>query len=105
MPRRVGHNSEESRYEIYLDEKLAGFAKYRVKAGRVEAGKDSGQEVWVFDSTEVDPDKRGQGLASTLLDETFVDVRSKGVKVKAVCPFVVAWFESNPDYRDLLEDQ
>lgn len=100
MARKVGHNGEESRYEIYLDDELAGFAKYRV-----ETGGHSGQEVWAFDVTEVDPDKRGQGLATTLLDETFEDVRSKGVKVEAVCPFVVSWFENNPAYQDLLEDQ
>jgi predicted GNAT family acetyltransferase len=52
--------------------------------------------------TEVDPDRRGQGIADAMVRAVFDDIRSKGnLSVVAACPFVVEWLERNPDDRDL----
>lgn len=92
------HRPDKQRFEVLIDDQVAGFAHYRV-----HQPSDSARSVWVFDSAEVDPKFRGRGVASALLKATFDEVRGHNVKVRPTCPFVVAWFDSNPDYQDLLD--
>src|SRR2546427_805944 len=51
----VVHQPEQSRYELHVDGRLAGFVRYRPHADHVE-----------FLHTEVDPEFEGQGLGNRL---------------------------------------
>jgi predicted GNAT family acetyltransferase len=80
-----------SRYEITVDGVRAGFAAYRDRAGRR-----------VFTHTEIDPRFEGQGLGSRLVRAALDDVRSRGMTILPLCPFVRAWLDKHDGYADLV---
>ena len=55
----------------------------------------------VFTHTEVLPAHEGEGVGSTLVRHALDDVRSRGLKALAVCPFVLGWIRRHPEYADL----
>ncbi|MGY1604323.1 GNAT family N-acetyltransferase [Geodermatophilus sp. SYSU D00815] len=82
---------EEHRYEIREGDRVLGIAAYRRRG-----------DVLVFTHTEVDPQEGRSGLGSTLVRGALDDVRARGGKVVALCPFVRGWIERHPDYADLV---
>lgn len=88
----VRDHREESRFEVEVDGRLAGFSAYELSDG-----------VITFTHTEVDDAFEGQGVGSTLVREALDRVRAEGgLRVRPLCPFVRAWIEQHPDYQDLL---
>lgn len=88
----VRDNPDQSRYEIYVDDQLAGFGDYKLSPGRI-----------AFTHTEVFDSFSGQGLARTLVDEELADVRRRGLAVLPFCPYVRKVIAKNPDqYLDLV---
>ncbi len=87
----VVHNPSESRYEIYVDDQLAGFTSYR-----------DTPEARDFVHTEIGDAYEGQGLGGQLARGALDDVRAGGGKVIATCPFIKGWIEKHEDYQDLL---
>jgi len=83
-----------SRYEARSGDALAGFSQYE--------RSDDGEPVFVFTHTEVDPAFEGQGVGGTLVRGALDDVRRRGARIVAACPFVRAWVERHPDYQDLV---
>lgn len=88
---QVRDNPGESRYEASRDGGLAGFAEYRLDG-----------ETITFFHTQVEPAFEGQGIASALVRSALDDVRARGLRVVAECPFVRGWIEKHPDYADLV---
>jgi predicted GNAT family acetyltransferase len=88
---QVVDDRADSRYVALWGESVAGFAEYTLKP-----------DVIVFTHTEVDPAFEGRGIAGVLVRTALDDVRSRGLRVVAVCPYVKAWIARNPDYQDLL---
>ncbi|KOX10247.1 GNAT family N-acetyltransferase [Nocardiopsis sp. NRRL B-16309] len=82
---------ERRRYEITADGKVAGFAEYILTDGLV-----------TFTHTEVDPAFEGRGLGGALVRAALDDVRSRGLKVLPLCPFVKGWIQRHRDYADLV---
>lgn len=81
----VTRDDGEERYEIRVDDVLAGFTEFRVDArGR-----------YVFPHTEVDPAFRGRGLAGILIGGAMTDAAARGETVVPVCPSVVKYLESH----------
>ena len=61
----------------------------------------SGKELTVY-HTEVDPKAEGKGLAKKMLTAMVEHVRKNGMKVKPLCPFVLAQFKRHPnEYADI----
>ena len=90
MADRVVDVPERQRYEIWRDDRLAGFAAYQ-----------KAQRLIVFTHTEVDREFEGQGLGGILVRGALDDVRRQGVPVLPLCPFVQQWMARHPDYADL----
>ena len=86
----VINNEADHRFEIRLAEQLA-IADYRT------AG-----DVITFTHTEVPKEFEGQGVGSALIRGALDQVRSRGLKVKPLCPFVGWFITQNPEYKDLL---
>jgi predicted GNAT family acetyltransferase len=93
MTTRVTANDEEDRYEIYVDDVLAGYTRFTVDG-----------DVATFPHTEIGSEFEGQGLAKLLIREALDDVRARGLHVIARCPFVRDFIEKNPEYQDLLAE-
>ncbi|SEF78697.1 hypothetical protein SAMN04489712_10233 [Thermomonospora echinospora] len=91
MSKEISDNTGQSRYEIRVDGRLAGFAQYRQRNGAV-----------VFTHTEVDDEYEGQGVGSALVRGALDDVRSRGAQVVPLCPFVKSYIERHPEYQDLV---
>jgi len=87
----VVHQPEQSRYELHVDGRLAGFVRYRPHADHVE-----------FLHTEVDPEFEGQGLGSRLAAGALDDVRASGGRATATCPFIAAYVKRHPEYEDVI---
>lgn len=87
----VTANDAARRYEITVDGAAAGFTQYRLHG-----------DVATFLHTEIDRAFEGHGLASQLIRQALDDVRTRGWRVVAICPFVKAFIEKHADYQDLL---
>jgi uncharacterized protein len=89
---RVTDNPRASRYELWLGATRAGLIEYRSKPG-----------VVFLVHTEVDPAFAGQGLGERLVAGALEDLRSRGLKLVPLCPFVRAYLRRHPDQADLVE--
>ncbi len=87
----VVHNPDESRYEIHVDGKVAGFTRYRETP-----------DAWEFFHTEIDDAYEGHGLGGQLARGALDDVRAHGHQVIATCPFIKGWIAKHEEYQDLL---
>jgi uncharacterized protein len=87
----VRDNPEETRYEIVIDDDVAGFVVYR-RMG----------EAVALVHTEVEPALEGEGVGSELVRATLDDLRTRGERIRPVCPFVSAYIDRHPEYRDLV---
>jgi uncharacterized protein len=88
---RVVDNPDELQYELWLGQTRAGFLAYRREPGTV-----------VLIHTDVDPAYEGQGLGSRLVAGAIADVRSRGLKLVPLCPFVARYLRRHPEHQDLV---
>jgi predicted GNAT family acetyltransferase len=91
MSHKVIHNPDDNRYEIHVDGILAGFTQ------ALENG-----DVVTFPHTEVFDQFEGQGLASELVTGALDDIRVRGKRIVATCPYVARFVDKHADYQDLL---
>jgi uncharacterized protein len=54
-----------------------------------------------FQHTQVPIELRGHGVADTLVRHALDDVRSRGERIIATCPFVKAFLARHPEYQSL----
>ena len=86
MGPRVADNPEELRYELWLDDRLAGEIRYTIR--------EDGTVVLVH--TEIDPSLEGQGLGNVLVQGALDDLRGRGIDYIPLCPFVRAYLQRHP---------
>lgn len=91
MSTDVTFNADKQRYEIHVDGTFAGLT---------QAQGDG--DVLVFPHTVVFDEFEGQGLAGKLVGGALDDVRARGKKIVAECPYVARYVEKHPEYADLL---
>jgi predicted GNAT family acetyltransferase len=88
------------RYELLEDGELLGYLSYTDRA--VEGAEDAPPFVRDLQHTVIEREHRGRGLGSVLVPAALEDLRARGAKLIATCPFVRSWIEEHPDDRDLL---
>lgn len=86
----IHDNRERQRFELVEEGHLA-FAAYTIAGG-----------VITFTHTYVPPAFEGRGIASRLIAFALADARERGLRVVPQCPFVAAYIERHPEWRDLL---
>jgi uncharacterized protein len=87
----VRDDSEHSRYELSVDGMAVGIADYVLSGSTI-----------VFPHTEIQPDRRNQGLAAILVRAALDDAREQGRSVVPECSYVRDFIEANPEYRRLI---
>ncbi|MEU6780547.1 GNAT family N-acetyltransferase [Nonomuraea angiospora] len=92
MPTEVVDNSTESRFEVLVDGKVAGFADYRLLPTKI-----------VFTHTEVLPAYEGQGLASRLVAFALQSSADTGLRVVPLCPYVAKYIKRHPEFQHLVD--
>lgn len=90
MTNEVVNDTARKRYELHAEGGIA-VAYYEPRDSAI-----------VFTHTVVPERLQGRGIASTLIKAALADVRERGLKVIAECPFVAAYIERHPEERDLL---
>ena len=91
MSTRVEHNSGADRFEIFLDDELAGYADYQDRSG-----------VRDFNHTLTFPQFRGRGLAAELVQAALDATRRDGFRVMPSCWYVDEFIDSHAEYKDLV---
>ncbi len=89
----VHDNQADSRFEITVDGRLAGYVDYR---------KD-GQE-YALPHTRVYPEFEGRGIGGQLITGALTEIASRGGTVLPFCPFVPKVIRDNPEYLALVPD-
>jgi predicted GNAT family acetyltransferase len=90
MPASVRDNPARHRYELEVEGHVA-FAEYRLAAG-----------VITFIHTEVPKELGGKGVGSTLARGALEDVRRRGFRVVAQCPFIKGFMDKHAEFNDLV---
>lgn len=89
----VTDNPAELRYEAREADRLLGEIRYRTEPGLV-----------VLVHTEVASSAEGKGIGSKLVAGALDDIRSRGLRVVPVCPFVAAYVRRHSEYADLVAE-
>jgi predicted GNAT family acetyltransferase len=87
----VRRNDERHRYELIVDDRVAGIADF---------SQDG--TTFVLPHTEIDPQLRGQGLGAVLVKGVLDDVRAQGGVVVPACWYVREYLDQHPEDADLL---
>jgi predicted GNAT family acetyltransferase len=87
--RRVEHQPEQSRFALYVDDALAGYADY------TQVG-----DVRDFDHTVTEPEFRGKGVAGAVVRQALDATRAEGLKIGTSCSYVEKFVAENPEYRN-----
>ena len=90
MPATVRDNPARHRYELETEGHVA-FAEYRLAEG-----------VITFVHTEVPKELGGKGVGSALARGALEDVRRRGLRVVAECPFIKGFIAKHAEFNDLL---
>ena len=88
---RVVDEPARQRYEARLGDIVVGYIEYRSVRGRR-----------ILFHTEVDPSMEGRGIGSRLVAGVLDSIRAEGRRITVKCPFVAAYLERHPAYRDVL---
>jgi predicted GNAT family acetyltransferase len=90
----VEDNPPESRYEARIGDRVVGIAEY-------ELTDDRGPIV--FTHTEVVEEVEGQGVAGKLARIALDDVRRRGLRIVAECPYITSYVKRHRDWDDLID--
>jgi predicted GNAT family acetyltransferase len=85
----VIRNDAQLRYEVWYEDRLAGFAEYRER-----------DEDTVFIHTEVDTEYAGKGLGNVLAQQAIESEIKRGRAIVPRCPFIKGWLDKHPEYDD-----
>ena len=77
-------NKELSRFEIYSDGELAGFADFRIE-----------NQIISYTHTEIDPKFGGKGLGSQQIKEALDEALEQNLEVAPYCSFVSAYIKKS----------
>ena len=86
----VRDNPAEAEFELVVDGQRA-VAAYQME-----------DDTIVFTHTLVPPALEGHGVGSKLIRGALDAARDRGLRVIPQCPFVAAYIDKHPEYRDLL---
>lgn len=86
----VHDNKDHNRFELAV----AGYTAH--------ADYVIDSNVITFTHTIVPPELEGQGIASRLIKAALEDARGRGLKVVPQCPFVAAYIDKHPEWREIL---
>ena len=90
MTLAIRHEPDARRFAADVDGKTAYITYRELDRQRLE-----------LDHTYVPHERRGGGIASQLTVRALEYARERGFRVVPSCPFVAAYIERHPEYREL----
>jgi len=91
MTTTVHDNAADTRFEITVDGRLAGYVDYR---------RDG--DEYALPHTRVYPEFGGRGIGTQLIAGVLAEIASRGGTVLPYCPFVPRVIRDNPEYLELV---
>lgn len=91
MPIDVRNQPEQSRYAVFLDDELAGFAAYQERPSEI-----------LLTHTEIDSRFEGKGIGSGLARGVLDDIRGRDLAVLPYCEFMNGYIKRHEEYLDLV---
>lgn len=91
MTTDVRNQPEQSRYAVFLDDELAGFAAYQQGEGELS-----------LTHTEIDSRFEGKGIGSGLARGVLDDARARRLDVIPHCQFMSGYIKRHEEYLDLV---
>ena len=89
--KRIINNTQAHRFEIFVDDELAGYAEYRQEDSSV-----------AFTHTIVEPQYKGKGVGSALANGALDAVREAGGSALPYCSFIRSYIQRrHPAYLEL----
>jgi len=89
----VENDVDGSRYRIRDGADYLGLVDYTMRADGA---------VLAMTHTEVLPERQSGGVAGVLAKAALDDVRTRGLQVDPVCPYIATFIRRHPEYADLL---
>jgi len=83
------HNPKEKLYAYHIEGNIAQLI-YEEKKG-----------VLHLTQTLVPKELGGRGIAGALVKDVFEDIKAKGLKMKPICSYIIAYVEKHPEYKSL----
>ncbi|MDL2265737.1 N-acetyltransferase [Parabacteroides sp. OttesenSCG-928-G07] len=84
-------NKEAGRYEFHIEGYIP-LIDYRIS--------DDGDIYLIH--TEVPLALEGRGIGSQLVKEVLTDVKSRGLRLIPLCPFVAGYIKKHPEWRKIV---
>lgn len=84
----VQHDPKEHKYFAVID------------GHEGEVAYEEGGGTRDFNHTFVPPELRGQGIAEAIVRYALDDTKKQGLRYTATCPYIVAFLEKHPEYRE-----
>ncbi len=84
------HNEKENQYEYHIEGHLAKLVY------------DDQDGVLYITHTLVPKELGGRGIAGALTKDALQDIEKRGLKVKPLCSYTVAYIDKHPEFKRLL---
>lgn len=91
---RVVDDPGAGRFEILVDDAVAGFAEYKRRGSAL-----------AFTHTVIESAFEGRGLGSALARGALDAAREQGSPVLPFCPFIRSYIQRHPGYLDLVPQE
>jgi uncharacterized protein len=91
MQTSIRQNTEQSRYELMVEDAVAGVVEYREQGDQVE-----------LTHTEVDPSYEGQGIGSHLAHAVLDNLRNEKRSLVPSCRFINGYLKRHPEFAELV---
>lgn len=91
---KVRKTSDNGSYEAVIDGQVVGMIVFHSPRG--------GERV-TLSHTIVEPEYRGRGIATRLVEHALEDLRAHDLKLTNYCPFVADFIADHPEYKDLVD--
>jgi uncharacterized protein len=88
----VRDNTESRSYDAVLGDRVVGLIPYERRGNRA-----------IFQHTVVEPEFRGQGIATTLVRAALDDLMANGNSLTNYCGFITDFIARHPDYARVLD--
>ncbi len=93
MTTSVSRQSNPDRFEVTVEEGVAGFTQFLDRGDRR-----------IFFHTEIGEEFGGRGLAGTVVEEAVRATREEGLTVVPVCPYVKKWLTKHPEHEGVTSE-
>ncbi|MEV5838545.1 GNAT family N-acetyltransferase [Nocardia sp. NPDC052112] len=107
MTTRLEHNVADTRFEIYIDDTLAGYADYAEhddadRTRPVGSADSHPPKIRDFHHTMTFPEFRGRGVAAQVVEYALRDSRAAGFAIVPTCWYVEKYIAEHREYADLV---